>query len=628
MSNLTATSTANVGNANAFQASQISTLNMLPSNTNINFRADDMKFGVYEQTQLDNTAAFSTLETISPTEVGTNTGNLYQIVLQFTNVNWVNIHEMYLELPVTIQCTTPIQMKIPIQGEQGVETNIYYDPILFNNPIAMLMFQQFFQPGSAGYNDQPNLFTCAPFELGYYPNDAVLQLFEKVQVFGGTNNQPLTNTTMFSQPYLNIVPQLDKIDDNLATIYGTSGVPISSCGSRIQVIKNGGSISTPNLQLPYARPLAMYSTGGPPLLAINDHQMRAFESTVRMASQEFGAKMTVGTTTVSYTNAFTISIPMSKLSEWFKANKYIPPEFRYKITIQIRSTPVPIYTALTTTTPNGGLIPITYNLSYDSSRDIIMKVRTEVLQPPLQQQLNEKWNKNLFTYNLETFEPIIIPTVNFPYSTVIQTSQQRPLSLVIAVQAINNVPFKNPTNVNTDVPFTCVANQLVPWLDDKLAPLMITEISIYISGKTVILFENLDVNQQDVIPTGFENIDNMKLKECNQRYTNWMGVNQNQIMSNFLSTYIAKPIIIPLPPTMIYDSNYYPTDQGAVQIKLTIKTNGKLNSNFQLIVYKQYTQQVSVDTNLKATITQWPARVVQLPSQSSQLQQPGVVQGN
>ena len=588
--------TNNIGSANVYQASQISTLNNIPANSNLRFVSDDDSFHLYEPTILDNSVQYSTFETTDVTASNNaGGGSTGSYTFQFNNPNWVNTSEMYLEWPVTISVTMPA---VPGGATPTAPSPAYYDPIIVNNNN----FISYFPVGS------PAMQGC--FDHGLYPDEAVIKMFKKFEVYGATNNQPLGKTTMFDQPHLSTISQIDKLSAESAMIWGQSGIGISSTKQANMNIPSTGVTPSANDDFVYSTSSIGMKGRRVPLQAL-----QSFEALVRMASTACGATNNANV----FTNQFIVSIPLAKISEWFKTIKSVPPEFRYKLTLTYFNAPTPIYTSYV-----GGL-PVQFLLSANTNINPQIKFRSFVLNPTLQEQLNLKWSRNVFTYNIETAEPYQIPARLFPYVQVIQTSQQRPLLIRICVQAIAGLATV-PAAATPNTYY--IPNQLVPWLDDNNAPITVTEIDVFISGKTVIRYENLSLTQGEVLTTGFENIANVLSAKSALRYSNLPAGVERMQRGTFTTSISGAPIDLQLTPSMMWDNSAYPTDQGAIQIKVAIKCSARLNSNFQITIYKYYTQQISVDTNLKATLTEWPARVVQNQGINSTLVQPTVIPGN
>lgn len=622
--------TRRIGDANIFQASTLSNLNELPTNGNLNIKTNIDDLHLYDNTILENSVLYSTLEQANVTQGGTGpnvNSESGQYVFQFTTPNWSNNREYHLEIPVNLEVELP--------------GTLYYqqDPAYINNTKAGAFYQSwtFADLWNTGNTDPNTRFkhdtsVVESFSGGFYPNEAVIQLFKSFQVYGGTNNQPLGRTSMFYQPNLTNI-SYGKTSDEDATINGYSGVPLSN------TLKRGitGNYGRDNFKFPNNG--LEYDTEGILTREINSKAMSSFEATVRMCSSgcggvNIGADPKNGTAerpvTMKYVNNFVISIPLYKLSEYFRLNVFVPPAMVYKITMDYFTKAVDIYTGsmLRNTGDGQGLNLIqaaTFKLSLDYLRGTPqIKYRSMVLTPELQNQLNQRWARNVITYNMESAENVTIPGMQWPYSSTISTSSQRPLNLRICVVATRDSVLP-ADNVVPNVKY--IANQLVPWLDNKYELINIQEITISISGKPVLSIQNLSGNQAGIIPTGYEVINSVMNRRCGNGYSSISGDDQSVRYGTFSGGGAGVPIDISITPNMIWGNGYYPTDQGAVQIKLDIRTNRPLHPDFNISVYKLFTLQLSLDTNIKITQTEWPARVVQNQGIST-LQQNSVIPGN
>lgn len=619
----------NLGNANVYAASKLSNLNEVPNNSNLRFAAGDESLHLYDQTILDNSTLGSTFEIVGPTQTniqGTNRTSNY--VFQYNNPNWVYNGEVFLELPVRISCT---MNALTIATAATINSKGYNDPILIANPLACMAMNSEYTSDPPvdpiqllNYNILKSSYTpTESFEMGFFPNQGVIQLIDSFEVYGGTNNQPLGRTTMFQQPNLSMIASDERLNDLTASISGFSGLPISN-------VKKFNSTSPfiDQQTLPqYIGPDSfVYSTGGPVASRINHHSLQSFETTVRMCSAAAGA--TVDTTdqnngSVTFNNSFVIAIPLSKISEWFKLNVAVPPEFRYKLTLNFLNSPITIYSGnLKDSIAATGVRHAKISLRVNPNASPVLKFRTFILNPTVQQMLNTKWSANMFTYNLETCESYQIPASSFPYQQIIQTSQQRPLSLRICCFATR---LKDTTNSLDNVFYQ--PNTLVPILDANYNYMNIQEIIISISGRDIIRYTNDNLNQAGLVPSAFEQIINLKNSQSGQNYAISPSSTQLGYWGTFSSQAFGAPIDINITPNMLWDNNYYATDQGAVQIKVTIKTPAAIHPDFQWVILKKYTEQESIDPNNKVSITAWPARVVQSQGTSA-LSQPNVIMGN
>ncbi len=621
--------TQRIGDANVFQASSLANLNELPTNGNLNIKTNIDDLHLYDNSVLENSVLYSTLESNNPTQ-GTNpnaTSESGQYVFQFSTPNWSNNREYYLELPVTLEVALPA-------------TQYYqHDPAYINNMRAGTFYNNWTIAGF--YNVDPetgdpynkwkyDTSVIESFSAGFFPNEAVIQLFKSFQVYGGTNNQPLGRTSMFQQPNLTNI-NYGKTSDEEASINGYSGVPLSNTAKRgiVKWTSTGGYKKLKNNGLDY-------DTEGLLARQINIKAMSSFEATVRMCSSGCGGVIvgpepTTATgdnpVTRTYKNSFIISIPLYKLSEFFRLNIYTPPAMVYKITMDYYTKAIDIYqgSMLRNDGSQGKVNPATFklNVNYLGGSPQI-KYRSMVLTPALQDQLNQRWARNVITYNMETAENVTISGRQWPYSSVISTSSQRPLNLRICVVATND---SLPNEDGTAPTVKYINNQLVPWLDNDYQLINIQEISVSISGKNVLRYENLSVNQQGIIPTGYENINTVMTRKSGKGYSSFVGDDQSVRYGTFSGGAAGVPIDLSITPNMIWGNGYYATDQGAVQIKLDIKTDKPLHPDFNISVYKLYTTQLSLDTNLKVTLTEWPSRVIQNQGIST-LQQNTVIPGN
>lgn len=623
--------TTKLGDANVYQGSVLGNLNTVPQNTNLNITSGDEKLGLWKQTTLSHTTAYSYLEEVNATQPGAPAGPTTQTVLQFSVTEWCDTQDFYLDLPV--QVTT--QTTQGVSGNAGV--GWANDPMVVNNPAEAIS-------ANAWLGQQYTVLNLGsiPFENGLFPDHAILQILNSFEVYGGTNNQPLGKSFMMFAPNITQIATNDRISAESAEIYGYTGLPVSNV--KVRPFRN--FVTTAAVNNFGADPgVATYSTGGMIRHKVHEKTLQAFERVVRMASASCGATRVLNAGVNTWTSQeFIISIPLSMISEFFKTKKYVPPEMRFKISMSTFNAGIPIYTGFYPVAAGGGdsigTAVFTLKTAASGSRATIRSLQ-QVLQPALQNALNEKWARNVITYNIDTKDPYDVVNRN-PYTAVINVSMQRPLQLEIVAYATvtggaaggANLPANTfPNTDTTGIPATTtryIANQMVPWLSATYTPVVIQNIKVWISGRPVIEWRNDYAGSGEFVNEGWNNVISKKYYACNQMGNNqYNGQTHPQTTINFNQTYIGGPIIIPLTPDLFWDNGIYPTDQGATQIKLQITTlNGAaLHPDFGLRVYKLYTQQLSLDTNQKVTLTEWPARVLQ-GGNSSTLSQPPVVPGN
>lgn len=618
-------STKAIGNANIYQAtSMTNSLNDLPSNSNLRFNSTTNDLNLYNPTTLQHSVLYSTYEEANVTQ-GTGVGSTsesVQYVIQMTTPNWSNNADYYLELPVKLNVDLPA-------------TKFWtMDPAFINNNKSANQYVNFKKVYDEDSPDKTYelVHNVESFANGLYPNNAVIQLIKSLQLYGGTNNQPLGKTSMFNQPNLNFISNYGKTSPENAAISGYSGLPISNVKKRLAQDIIGPNNTIKNIYMN----LLDLDSDGLVTREINSKFMSSFESLIRMASPMAGAKIinlvdptnatTLNPAIVKYQNNFVISIPLSKITEFFKSDVSTPPGMPFKFTLDLYTKAMDIYqgTYMQQENTDVKLKNVSFKLSYDTNQTPTIKYRSFVLNPTLQNLVNERWNLNVITYNMETAENVTIQANSWPYSQTIITSSQRPLNLQIAVVANrdnDNAILTVPTSVKY------INNQIVPWLDEKFEDILVSEIIISISGKQAIRLTNSSVTQAGIITTGYENINNNYNRKCANNYSRMPGDTQVIRQGTFTGGRMGVPINISITPDQIWDNGVYPTDQGAIQMKLEIKTSAPLHPDFSILIYKLYTNQMSFDTNLKATSTEWPSRVI-FQGGVSNLQTSNVIPGN
>lgn len=570
--------------ANVFQATQISTLNNIPTNASVKITSDPSGFDLYKETKLENAILYSLLETAGYTQINPSTETT-NVVIQFANTNWIDTHDMYLQAEVQLSVTTNNYT------QAGAEKSL--DPILINNPAQ-----------SIGYGIEQKLTDAnsyvpsyTPFSEGIYKCGGLLNCFRKVECIGGTNNQQLGRATMYPQPYLSILGTDIKVDEQEALIRGRVGLPFSHDGFdyyKTDTTLNG--LTGDELTNANQRTIANYFKG--------------FEALIRQASQLYGATVTKNTGKSTFTNKFYVTIPLRMLGEFYQIKKTLPPEFKHRLTLQIENTPKVIYAS----------DPINYNVNSVNTWKALINPQTiqlyylsKTLTPTLQEQLNIKWTSNPFVFDIMTNDPYSFQ--GYPYQQTIVTSYTRPNTLAIYVTANKDKVWTvdgNPVAVG-------IANTVNSWLTADGLPVKIQRIRIALSGRVPIDIDmTLNTASQYNIPTGHETIINTYQNKTLQSLSGMNAfVDTNAGTMN--SGAVGKIIYIPFTPSLHWDMQKYPVDMGSVQLRLEVITDKQLDDDLTLNVNKTIIDQYALDTNNKISVVTWPKRIIQTGSDTELL---------
>ncbi len=609
--------TINIGNANSYQAMTIADLNNVPSNANIKIESG-APINVYQGTQLDPNWINSSIERILPTQSAISSGEFSNVIMQFALTNWTPMSSMYLDVPITITYSTYTL------NNNG--TFDYYDPYLINNLNAFFNstwgafsdntdFPRMWPPGEVDESLYQTLvgdkFTNCQFVQNY-----ILQLFQTAQIFMGNNNQQLGRSAMQNQPHLHINALNEKYNDNTAYISGFSGIPISMVnkgdkGAELRRFNDGSKSVT--------RPLNSLDSDNINLTGINTHAVRSFEQALRSVSPMFGTtNVQYSSTNVTMSNTVVIPLKFSKIFEAFATDAWLPPGTKFKLVFQLFNTPQVVwYSGFSKKINNNDVTPTTFSVKAETNISIVY--RNCIPYPSFQNEMNQRWNSNSFIYGFTTCEPQIIDT--YPYRKVVSTSQQAPLELIF-------IPIANSRSDNTTIKEQVFFDQnwWVPWIDDNLKPIQIKRITINISGRTILDYDNSNnPNHINKIPASSDCVLFEQVRGTGFN-TSAGGETQLATIAGVGNCYQGQPIRICLAP-QTWSANSYPADKGALQVTVSIDTDNKLNSKFTLYCYQRYTTQYTLDTNLNVTIINWPALAIQTQS-GNVLSTPNVVPGN
>lgn len=593
-----------LGNTNAADSAQFTTLEEIGTNQNIEASADVKDFGIYPVTRLSNAYLLTTYETNDIISKNVTTGESSSFTISNTYVGWVHSHEVYLSIPITIKCQTI---------DTGDGPTAANDPLLINNPKAQ-MISCFFAKNQdqSGYNTANNSESIRytpglPFSKGLFPNRPLIQMLKSAQFYAGNNSQNLGRTTSFDQPNLSFISYMCKEGSESAT-YDNIGPAVSNT---VSCLNTYGIFKTPNFNLP---PLTSCSDTDDVADRMNDCSLEAFEKLIRSVSESApGTTSDVGQDGLrTFKKNIRISIPLRLISEFYAVPKMLPPEFKQKIILQVYNNPTVVYTGIQKYLGGGDQPAFNFrdvNFTIEPNLGLTpqLQYRSRVLTPAVQRGVNAQWAQSAFCYNYETadYYQIAAGTTN-PISANFQVSAQRPVRLGIFLTASKG----NSQQIGQVSRVKYAQNQLMPWVDDNYAPIRVREIKVYISGRGQVEYSNYEDNNSDNALTNFECIFHNINRHDWCGYNTHTGDHESQVRGTISSGMTGFPIWIPITPGSVVDTSNYPIDLGAVQMRIVVNTDRPLHKDIQVNIIKIVPQQLCLDTNQKAVVIEWPARVV------------------
>ena len=617
--------TSVIGDKNTYMATATPSLNSLNTqDPYVGITSSSGDFGIYDKLMLDTSITETFDHEFYPTSYSnTGTGNSgAQIVFQGSLPNWTRSEEIYLNIPVTIYNNNG--------GYIFSGSPIPLDPIFCLDNSAR-QFMQYTSPQSTTAAD--NLQTST-FDMNslMFPDFALLHLFNRAQIFMGNNSQPLGRTSAMNLAGIKVNAGDNKFDDNRIAEVGLWGCPAS-------VLDYSGYVST------YInnRPTGYVGEGGN-MHNINPKWLDAFKSVLMTSSTLVTGKIPSKTTvTSSYPNkndsaasnivvfeqtsdVVNLPLPLYMLNSFFKGDKMLPPDTKFKIDLYMRNEAFLIATSPPTNVSlkigNNNLFreEITFAVKLIDAPKLVM--RSHSIKQDLQLAINTKWQTMPFLYNYETYEPYELScnTLTNPYIMTIAISQQRPTELFIrVVDTVTSIPRMNQNGDDVTVfgDLTYADSLCGNLLPDKRniknnigiiqggGGWAIFDVKIKFQGRCVYWYRRNATSSANNIPTEYDRLNSKYRAASYQKYGNNKWSDGTFNITNCTNGGTSMDFIIA--PGGMVDTGFLPADQGAQHIIVEISTTQQIPKDKKIQIWKKLPEQISFDINKNANVIMWPA---------------------
>lgn len=310
-----------------------------------------------------------------------------------------------------------------------------------------------------------------------------------------------------------------------------------------------------------------------------------------------------------------LAIPLYMLNSFFNQDAMLPPNLKFKITIECILTPVlAAFNNNSGTTPdaNGLNMYVTWNSG--TGGGISIKYRSYQMNRDLQKSLNLEWAAKNILYNFKTYDYIQFPGNGATQYIEgnITLSQQRPEQIVFRIMNVTNAAVKVATAAAN---YPCFDNAIDFPFSTSCA-FSIIELELYFSGR-----DNYRFRMNDA---GIGNYDAPALgavafytNELNQKTYARNGCQPFRMDGPFNKRY-GKEFVVSTNPGDIQQMNLTALDNGAVvcRFRANIVTTAGVNANNRagflpathaLVSYKYYRMQALVDSGGQITTVEWPA---------------------
>lgn len=462
---------ANIPNASIYSdtgtvsATYIKDLNQIGQDPYVAVKTSSAELNVFQQFQITDNYYDSRWEEMYVTQNNASTGNnLSLATIQGNTMGWTRADQMYLSIPVVQTQFVPyvINAGNNVTNWMSLATTVGYIPDLKDvSPTARVLG-------------------------GIQPDLAMMEIFNKIEVYMGNNNQPIGRTQSFFKEGMKANMRDYKFDNQIYYQMGMWGLFTprlggDTCDTSFRPAGNAnyifsGASNTPNPEfslggnlerigkLPMAMLAAWYDT----LMSCSPSRGTVFTpSTIALAAN----------TNLSFIqNQVVLSLPLKFINNFFRHKQFLPPDFKFKFNIEGYADTVGSITpgagqfaTINTNVPLiiksddsvlPGISPYDARSLFTSQvagtvgastllspafqihaginfAGIKLIYQNNTLRQPLQQQLNERWIQYPFVYNYETFETYDVDNSGQNSGTQITRdiaiSQQRPTELVFNI---------------------------------------------------------------------------------------------------------------------------------------------------------------------------------------------------
>lgn len=599
--------TSVIGDKNTYMATSTPNLNALTAQNDayVGITSSSGDFGVYNKLVLDT----SIVETFDFEFYPTSTSaSLDQIVFQGALPNWVKSEEIYLSFPVTIACSS-LQAK-----------NYLMDPLFYLDSSYGLWASVLSSYGtnSKNYNITDHLL---------FPDFALLNLFKRVQVYLGNNSQPMGRSSVNQTAGIKLNACDTKFDNSKISEYGLWGTPYS-------ILDYSAVFSTD------------YTYYSVPALDMNAYEKQwacAFKQTLASCSRlhdNITDPIAQAESSIDkrwkdsylYTKDINLPIRLSMLNSFFKGDKMLPPDLKFKIDFQINKD----WFNIAATSPQqkkaapaeGWAMGALFGCKIRGAPKMV--IRGHSIKQDIQLSINTKWQTFPFLYNYETYEPYEIygNGSSNPYITTIAISQQRPTELFIRFLDTTTT-FIDPAKFNTITEkqaFTffgnityadslCSQNYPQTFTIDSASlttkqvfskvKWTIMDIKIKFQGRLIYWTRHPDINDANGIPNEYDRLNDKYRTQSYLKYDELKYSNDTFNVTNKASGGTSIDMIIA--PGGKVDTGFLPADQGAQHIIIEITTATPIPADKKIVIWKKLPEQVSIDINKNANLIMWPA---------------------
>lgn len=610
------------GDAGVQQATYIPDLNQLGADPYVNITTNSGELNIFQQFNIEDNWYDSRYEEMYVTQNSSGSGANYTLAsIQGNTMGWVRTDQMILMVPVVI--TT----------------------------------YAFGTGASAAQNDWQYIAPRRRIIAAAQPDFALFEVFNKIAIYLGYNNQPCARTQQFFRDGMKAALADLKLDANSQRILAQWGLPTSM----LSQTPTGATAGLPPLATGFTDDTGYTTLGGvveasqgdcignPAVEALDIEWIKTWVTTLLSVS-EYGnintgapqRTQTIGGNVYQGRVAqLNLPLPLYWINNFFRGKQYLPPDFKFKIDVEGYGDSVSTTIGNPVTIAIGGLWPpptytvnsgvailvtnffATAGINFSAMKLIYIN---NTLRQPLQAEINQKWIRYPLLYNYETMESYEIDASNSSNGTMIvrdiAISQQRPTTLLFRfLDNVSSAAWTSPYSTGgipslTDTPIT-INNSISPKivgnsLTTANAYPQILQISVIIGGRTQYYYRN-DTNIYPLAGNHYPNVYDCLALQQNKESFNGYSVNSSEKLTidgqytGSIGGSGGNNFIMNISPGGRVDRSRVPSDLGATVIRVIINMNNGLANSKKLQIWKKMPEQISVDTNKNVTLIMWPA---------------------
>jgi len=309
--------------------------------------------------------------------------------------------------------------------------------------------------------------------------------------------------------------------------------------------------------------------------------------------------------------AVEFALPLGMVNSFFSENAFLPAGLPFRI--EIEYTTGLHYVAFTSTQAATSLYPPvlqpidnTMAISYNSN--FSLRYRSHILKAHVQDSINNEWITKPLLYQYDTYEFVEIIGDNSTVTLLkdIAINQQRPTQLLLRIMPVTSVTNAAPITAGG----SAFASVSLP--NATATGWNYNNVFVYIGGRQnyYLRMDQATFRVGSTPNPSAAAVNTLVNGRCYDEVNTKMLTSYSENRQPFS----GKPFIININPGDFVKKGYMSTDSGAMVIRVQTDvvpagytTATALTTNFKLVIYKKYPEQIQINAAKNLNIIQWPA---------------------